>query len=368
MALALAGNAGRELDVLDRGTLRSIVLARIVSAGAAGVTRAIVRQDIAPLVSNRLSPAEWRGEHDLLLVDLFGEGLVRQVKARLCASEKGIAMAARFLGGRDVSGMDWTEVRDVVLVARALGLETAKPPKKKRLASALGLRSAIVERAFGIVAKGKAGPAAIRKALARKAAGGKVRSAPATAEAAREAAAGLLRRPRKIANDNELLALLAAEQVGSPQTAVPALRTSLLRRLIAKATDAKARTEPAKAAAPTQKPASAASKPIAAPSAPSAAYDRAAFAAEVNRVARLIGEGWLGSRRAFIARVFDKVGEASRSPLAIEDFKQRLLEAHREGTVVLVYADLRDRASLPDVQRSAVRYKNMEWHFVRVED
>mgnify|MGYP000931711560 CR=1 FL=1 len=50
-------------------------------------------------------------------------------------------------------------------------------------------------------------------------------------------------------------------------------------------------------------------------------------------------------------------------PGEVVDFFRR-----REGSVVLVYADLRDRASLPDVQRSAVRYKNMEWHFVRVED
>ena len=365
MALALARDGvGRELGVLDRGTLRNVVLTRIVSAGAHGVTRATVRQDLAPLVANRLSPAEWRGEHDLLLVDLFGEGLVLQVKARLCASEKGVALAAGFLGGKDVSGLDWTEVRDVVLVARALGLEALKPPKKKRLSSAIGLRSAIVERAFGIVAKGKAGPAAIRKALARKALSGSAGAKARSADAAREAAAGLLRRPRKIANDNELLALLAAEQVGSPQTAAPALRTSLLRRLIAKAADA-----PKSAPRPASAPAVLASGKFA----PVVAVadrggDLAAFAAEVNRVARQIGDGWLGSRRAFIARVHEKMQESCRLAGSIEEFKTRLVEAHREGRVTLVYADLRDRASLADVQRSAVRYKNMEWHFVRVED
>lgn len=365
MAVILAkGSAERELGVLDRGTLRVVLLTRVVSAGAAGITRATTRQDLASLVSNRLSPAEWRAEHDMLLLDLFKEGLLCQAKARLCASEQGIDRTTRFLGGRDVTGLDWTEVRDVMLVARALGLEAAAAPKRKRLTSAVGLRSAIIERAFGIAAKGKAGPAAIRKALARKALKGGARTTAETAEAAREAAAGLLRRPRKIANDNELLALLAAEQVGSPQTAAPALRTSLLRRLIAKATGTPSQAEPAKA--------SIAPRPVmlnGGSIAPVARhFDLEGFAAEVNRFARSIGEGWLGSRRAFIARVYDRMQEEGRHPPPMEEFKARLADAHREGRVVLVYADLRDRASLADVQRSAVRYKNMEWHFVRVED
>jgi hypothetical protein len=164
-----------------------------------------------------------------------------------------------------------------------------------------------------------------------------------------------------------LLALLAAEQVGSPQTAAPALRTTLLRRLIAKAAGSQANADRVK---PHVEP-----RPLAllgshvVPAAPQVqSHDLEGFAAAVNRVARSIGEGWLGSRRAFIARVYDRMQQAEALPLPMDDFKTRLLEAHREGRVALVYADLRDRANLADVQRSAVRYKNMEWHFVRVED
>jgi hypothetical protein len=45
-----------------------------------------------------------------------------------------------------------------------------------------------------------------------------------------------------------------------------------------------------------------------------------------------------------------------------------LAEAHRLGALVLANADLKDKKSIPDLESSAVPYKNTVWHFVRVEE
>ena len=45
-----------------------------------------------------------------------------------------------------------------------------------------------------------------------------------------------------------------------------------------------------------------------------------------------------------------------------------LVETHRLGLIVLVNADLKDKAKLATVEASAVSYKNTVWHYVRVEE
>jgi len=49
-------------------------------------------------------------------------------------------------------------------------------------------------------------------------------------------------------------------------------------------------------------------------------------------------------------------------------FKLRLTEAHRAGHLTLTVADLRDKSNIADVKDSVTRYKNAEWHLIRVED
>ena len=45
-----------------------------------------------------------------------------------------------------------------------------------------------------------------------------------------------------------------------------------------------------------------------------------------------------------------------------------LAEAHRAGVLLLANADLKDGASIADVQASAIVYKNTIFHYVRVDD
>jgi hypothetical protein len=395
MAVVSAGNGvaerGREtrLGALDVGTLKNVALVRIASAGEQGATRADVRRDLAPLIEHRLSPAEWRRELDALLLALLEEGCVRQARMRIAATRKGADAVRRFLGTRLPQGADWGEVRDVLLVARALGLEAGPRSGVPKLGSALGLRKAILEKAFGVSAKGADSIVAVRDALARKVAPkaqGKALSKGRTAET-RRAIAQLLRRPRDFETDEALVAELAAEQVGAIQTSAPSLRIAILRRLLGKSSGKGRASGKAAGAAPTHSaeklvpmPAPVNGHALAAPTpartepAPGngAAHrtpDLAAFARAVAALAAGCAEGWPGNRRAFISRVWYSLQD--RHPewgLSIAAYKDRLTEAHKAGHLTLAYADLRDAANIGDVRESAIQYRNTEWHFIRVED
>lgn len=97
--------------------------------------------------------------------------------------------------------------------------------------------------------------------------------------------------------------------------------------------------------------------------------DIAGFAKEIHSSARLCAEGWSGDRKAFISRVWQVILEKHPEwGLSAIEFKCMLVEAHQAGHVLLAYADLKDKNNIADVQASAITYKNMVWHYIRVEE
>ena len=79
--------------------------------------------------------------------------------------------------------------------------------------------------------------------------------------------------------------------------------------------------------------------------------------------------GWDGNRRAYISHVWQEIQNRTvGQQLNEREFKTRLAEAHRAGHLSLAIADLRDKSNISDIQDSVTRYKNTEWHLIRVED
>ena len=364
---------------MNLGTLRDVLLVRIACAGPAGMTRAGLRGDLAPLVAHRLEPSDWRRSLDELLFILLTEGLVVTHRMRLTITEAGMAAATGFLGAPIPARADWSDVRDVMLVGRALGVEIGHSARRKKLESANGLRGAILERSFGLPPKATATVPALRDTLARKVEPKAAKAGPAAREAtakmsvqtrttrARRAVERLLKRPREFASDSALLAELAAEQVGAQQTSVPSLRRAILRKLIGRSTVTGV-AEARKDASPPAKPPARQSAPVDATSRPPAP-DAYAFHAAVVGAARSCAEGWPGNRRAYVAKVWQAFVTAHPSwHLPVEDFKAWLVEAHKAGSLTLAYADLRSKDTIDLVQASAVRDRNNEWHFIRVDD
>lgn len=235
-------------------------------------------------------------------------------------------------------------------LAEAVGEAHAVSRRLNELANIGSLRIAVIASAYGLDAR--ATPARLRKSLAEIASrcAGTVYGRPRSAAAERTCAAMLINGDRAIGSDHDLLAWLAAQIVGAPSASAAALRLHLLQRR------GQARTLPPRQPAP------------ATPAGPVPPV-LADFAREVRQLASPISSGWAGNRRAFINHVWRSVAETHPGwGLDERAFKSLLAEAHRTGHIQLANADLRDKTRLTDVQASATVYKNMVWHFIRVED
>lgn len=244
--------------------------------------------------------------------------------------------------------------RGLRALAQALGESNVSASRLDQLSKVDGLRAAIVAKAFEL--DPLATPSKLRKALAERATRrqiGRPPSARATAAEERAMAASLIVHSGPVRSDSELLARLAAQLVGAPSIDAATLRLYVLR------TGVSVGQAPVPTVTPAPAPATAE------PTAPVLAD----FAQEVRVLAGLNASGWAGNRRAYISHVWQSVAQTHPAwGLDEPSFKSLLAEAHRTGHIQLANADLRDKARLKDVQASATAYKNMVWHFIRVED
>ncbi len=368
--------AGRDLSPLS-----GLVLARICCEG--GCTRTELVRDLAGhFAPSSVPAAEWRRAVEADAARLVEEGYARERRGRLSATTAGAAAAASWSGRPIPASTGWTEVRDQILVAKALGLESESPQKLKGLARPAGLRALVLQAHYGLPLRAGQSSARLRSELAlvalERAFGNKIKARLGghtgfSAKAARLLAGQLSASPRDFGTDGRLIAALAAEAAGAVKTDEASLRLALLRRLGARAIGVAE-------AAPKHSPASAQTQARPVPraandTAPVAVRplvsrpDLAEFSADVLEVARTRAEGWPGNRKAFISHVWQAI-RARRPEWALSEieFKCMLAEAHRAGCISLANADLRNKANLKELRDSAVAYKNTVWHFVRVED
>jgi hypothetical protein len=373
-AATLAVPAAPAVGANDR--LRQLALLRI-AGGDAHTTRSAVAQDLGPIVPHRLGAAPWRARIEREIESLLGDGAIRENDGHLQVTAEGAEAARRFLGGRGALPRAWSELRDVRLVAKALGLERLAGKDLKLLARPDGLRAGVVQAAYKLKIKGVATPSRLRAALAALAlerAFGNQLGATLSGKSALPAKAGrllagqLARNPRDFGTDRRLIAALAGEHLGVKSADIDALRRGVLCRFLADTL-----AEAGEVARPSRGPARlVALAPRAAPAplagSGGARPDLPRFVHEVRREAGRLAEGWIGNRKAYISHVWRALAQARTEwGLSEIEFKCMLLEAHRAGQLALAHADLKDHKSLKDVQESAVVYKNAVFHFVRAD-
>jgi hypothetical protein len=383
-------------EAADR--LRHLVLVRAVCA-LRGATKAEIAADLAAIAPG-MPAAQWRAAVEREIEALRAQGLVAAKSVRLEASDAGKVQAARFLGTKNDFPRVWSEVRDVRLVAVALGKQREAPKRLKALATVDGLRGAIVDSAYNLKFKGVATPARLREALAamalKRAFGDKGTAGLAgklglSAKASRTLAAQLSREPRDFGTDTRLIAALAAEYLDTAANDIAGLRGAVLRRYFGATSPkaAPAKRKPSKRALgksiqpqiePAAAPAVAAIERAPAPAAsvslsvtsqsslPLGRPDLPGFASEVRRHAATQARGWSGDRKAYISHVWRNIREKRPDwGLSEIEFKCMLAEAHRAGQLALANADLKDKDNIKDVQDSAVSYRNAVFHFIRVD-
>ena len=339
---------------LDPAAVAGAVLLRVTAERGVGLGAARIARDLEPFVAHRLSPADWRRSLGQTLTRLAEDGSVDLAGAHVAPAPAIWRRRDGLLGCRVGRDTGWAELRDVHLVARALDI-SGEPRRRRSLMAGDGLRRAVLEKAFGVRFKDNLGYPSLRDALARLA----LRRGTVAGDAAvatnllkprdrrLQAASLLVGRSRSPISDSQLVAAIAAEQLGARGTSPAALRLELLRRHLAGDGFADTLIEP-----PRRR-----------------RFDLGEFLAEVRNFARQLAQGWQGNRRALISRVFPALAGAHPDwGLDVNDFKSLLAEAHRAGRLHLVNADLRDRGIVGELQASAVAYHNMILHFIRVED
>lgn len=358
--------------------LRLVVLSRI--ACEEGATRPELARELVSVVSG----VQGRLAIDTEVAQLVRAGYAIELRSRFTASEAGIARLLSSLNIRSLP-KSWSEIRDVRLVAKALGIDAQPPARIKTLSDPDGLRVEILVERYGLVMRGRATASKVRAALALvalgRAFGNKIKGELATgsefnAKSARVLAGQLLQKPRDVGTDKRLVALLAAEAVGSAKADAEALRIGLLRRLAGLSPSFAAEVvtagSPARHAEPARPSARAAGAAPSGPASRPAAASRpdiTGFVKVVQQIAQQHAQGWPGNRKALVSHVFAAVAEAYPGwRLSLVEFKAMLAECHRLGHLALVTADLKDKGQLEALKASAISYKNTVWHLVRIAD
>jgi hypothetical protein len=359
---------------IDADRMRTLLLVRIACARH-GLRKTILAADLAPFAAHRIAHSQWRQFLEQEVEALADAGLITATGAEVEASTAGIARASIYLGARSPQPCSWDEAHEVRLVAKALGLEREPNKRLQALATADGLRAAILQHAFGLKIRGVCTPSRLRAGLAavalERAFGNQIKTGLAgklglSAKAGRLLAGQLAKKPRDFGTDARLVAALAAEQAGTTRADLASLRLAVLRRYLDCTSPAAPRDQtPPKVAVARPRLVEKRPTPVV------AEHGRpglAGFAEEVRRQAAIRAEGWSGNRKAYISHVWQLVRDKRPEwELSEIEFKCMLIEAHRAGALGLAHADLKDRDNIAQVQESAVVYKNAVFHFVRVD-
>lgn len=357
---------------VDPERVRDILLLRI-ACGMRGIARPELMSDLAGIVGHRLSSGQWRAMLENGISHLVSSGLAVERSGRIEATEAGTEKAAKFLGLKGNLPRLWNDLRDTRLVARALNLQREPAKRLKTLATADGLRMAIVQSAYGLKIKGIPTASRLRSALANvaleRAFGNQIKSGLAgkagfSPSAGRLLAGQLARQPRDFGTDARLIAALAGEHVGATRSDLAALRLGVLRKFVDGTCVPEAAPRPAPARVKEPAPVAV----VAPVERPAGKPDVAGFVSEVRRQAAGQAQGWAGNRRAYISHVWRQIRD-QRPEWGVSEieFKCMLAEAHRAGHVSLAHADLKDSKNIKDIQESAVVFKNAVFHYIQVD-
>ena len=359
--------------------LRLMVLARI--ACDEGATRPELARELGPYVG--VGPAA-RMPIEAELAHLVRAGHAIESRSRFTASPEGLEKLYADLNIKALP-KTWTELRDIRLVGKALGLERDAPARLKGLTDPDILRAEVLIQFYGLALKGNSSSIKLRTALAvtalERAFGNRIKgelsaSTGLNAKASRVLAGQLLRMPRDAGTDKRLVAMLAAEAVGSPKIDIDLLRIGILKRYaLGKLSAARASRPDPVSVLPTvtaDQPAMPvpATASTASAQKPSAANrpDLPGFVKVVQAAASTHAEGWPGNRKALVSRVYKDITAGHPGwGLSLVEFKAMLAECHGIGKLALVTADLKDKRLLDELKQSAITYKNTVWHLVRVE-
>ena len=144
--------------------LGELLLARISCDG--GATRSEIANELAGFLTHKLSPGEWRRTAETQIGQLIANGLATETRNRLKATDAGCAAAASYLGTKSGERRTWTEIRDLDLIGKGLGLAANNPSRLKMALRPEGLRALILQSVYQLPVKKNPSVSKLRAQLA----------------------------------------------------------------------------------------------------------------------------------------------------------------------------------------------------------
>ena len=328
-----------------------LVLARLFAGGTKGATPAQLRTALKPwldepraaeqdrFIAARVEALTLRG-----WCEAQGEGRSR---AWRCTPD-GERVAKANLGLGDAQAPPaWSKLVNGPLMAVALDVYPKSEAERNLIASAPGLRAAVLRRTHRLPVREVPTAKQATDALLWKQLGVESSAAFGMEAVKRHLLGQAVGHQGSERPSSTLLAQMASQAAGARRNDLKAMRESLLQQWLREASPDAA--------------------PDAAPS-PPPALSLSDFAERVREAAGTTPGGWFGETLVFISHVFATYqSRFPQDPLSIDGFKERLVVAHRNGDVELVRADLVSAMNPDDVARSATHYLNGTFHFIRSE-
>jgi DNA-binding PadR family transcriptional regulator len=325
-----------------------LVLGRIWTGGEKGATLANLRSAL----KNWLEGARTSEQDEQLAPSLealenagYCESHTKGKTTRWHITEKGAeALRHRLHLPASAKAPTWAKLLAGPIMAAAAGVAPQTEADWKRIQSAGGLRAMLLRRAHDLPVRDiptakEAGDALLWKQL------GVETDRPFSMEAVKR---HLLR--RALGQDagsltsTKLMALLAGKAAGARRNDVRAMREAMVKNWLEG-------TAPAREKAPEV----------------NGTGGLETFAEKVMEAVNQTATGWFGDYLVFIHHVY----ATYRSRFAGEDvplcdFKDKLVEAHRDGAIALARADLVSAMPPDDIALSETRYLNATFHFIRL--
>ena len=128
-------SAGHSPDSASQGDPNRLAQVLLVRIAAGGGRESQIARDLHALVPLQPSGEAWNAQFARLVAALMAAGRATRQGDKLVATAAGQAAAIAFLGCRKPLDQDWNTVRDVLLVAKALGLAGAPQARMKAIDS-----------------------------------------------------------------------------------------------------------------------------------------------------------------------------------------------------------------------------------------
>jgi hypothetical protein len=320
--------------------LNSLILVRLLVPGKRGLSRGDLKKALEPFFQSRQTTGAFSELLDGALSELSASGLITAKPLGL--TEPGRKQGLEFLCIDALPPRwNWKGIKNAFLMGRVLELRDQTAEARKRLATADGLRAAILSKSHNLLTGDTPSLPQALQALAWKQLGVES-SEPFTLQAVLARALGLDGKPDR----KKVGELLPAKAVSARNTKPDELRLTVIYRWLD--------NSPNQAQPPAHK-------------GDEMSFNLAGFAEAVNEAARTAPTGRFGDHKVFISHVWRWLQEQRAFPTMDEaKFKSRLAEANQAGLLALSRADLVEAMNPEDVRSSETPYLNATFHFVQV--